>query len=269
MIRRRMRSNRLGSRRGVWLGAMSHQEISGGARVLGALALAALAASLPPAAVHAQAASKVTSVGEAAVRPATGDPAAVLARARAEYATVRTARAEFTQEIKNPLTARTLQSRGTLLQRKPGRLAVTFVEPAGDRIVSDGTWLWVYIPSSAPGQVLRMPAGEGGTGMVDLAGTVLEAPREGYVLGDAGVREIGGRTTHGVTLTAKAGAPVPFPRATLWVDDQDAAVREVAVTDDMGVLRTIRLIAWEKNAKVDASAFTFTVPAGVRIVAQP
>jgi len=217
-----------------------------------------------PAAVHAQVAVKA-----AAVDPAAVDPAAVLARARTEYATVRTARAEFTQEIKNPLTARTLRSRGTLLQRKPGRLAVTFVEPAGDRIVSDGTWLWVYIPSSAPGQVMRLPAGEGGTGMVDLAGTVLEAPREGYTLSDAGAREINGRATRGVTLVAKTGAGVPFPRATLWIDDTDAVVREVAVTDEMGVLRTIRLVSWEKNATVAASAFTFTVPTGVRVVQQP
>jgi len=224
---------------------------------LGGLSLTA------PVVVRGQAAAAVKSAAPAV------DPAAVLARARAEYATVRTARAEFTQEIRNPLTARTLQSRGTLLQRKPGRIAVTFTEPAGDRIVSDGTWLWVYIPSSAPGQVMRLPAGDGGTGVVDLAGTVLEAPREGYALVDAGAREIDGRATRGVTLTGKPGAEVPFPRATLWVDDRDATVREVAVTDASGVLRTIRLVTWEKNAAVDASAFTFTVPRGVRIVEQP
>jgi len=226
---------------------------------LGGLSVGGGMSLVAPAVVHAQSAAKAAAV----------DPAAVLARARAEYATVRTARAEFTQEIKNPLTARTLQSRGTLLQRKPGRIAVTFAQPAGDRIVSDGTWLWVYIPSSAPGQVMRLPAGEGGTGMVDLAGTVLEAPREGYALADAGAREINGRATRGVTLTARAGAEVPFPRATLWIDDQDAVVREVAVTDDMGVLRTIRLVSWEKNATVEASAFTFAVPSGVRVVEQP
>jgi outer membrane lipoprotein carrier protein len=218
---------------------------------------------IAPFAARAQAAPAAKSASPAV------DPSAVLARARAEYATVRTARAEFTQEIKNPLTARTLQSRGTLLQRKPGRIAVTFTAPAGDRIVSDGTWLWVYIPSSAPGQVMRMPAGEGGTGVVDLAGTVLEAPREGYALADAGARDIDGRATRGVLLTAKPGADVPFPRATLWVDERDATVREVAVTDATGVQRTIRLVTWEKNATVAAADFTFTVPRGVRIVEQP
>ncbi len=203
------------------------------------------------------------------LRAQASDPAAVLARARTEYATVRTARAEFTQEIKNPLTARTMQSRGTLLQRKPGKVSVTFADPAGDRIVSDGQWLWVYIPSTAPGQVIRMPAGDGGTGGVDLAATVLEAPREGYTLSDAGARTVNGRPARGVSLVAKAGAAVPFPRATIWIDNADASVREVAITDDTGIARTIKLVTWEKNVAVDAAAFTFSVPKGVKIVKQP
>ncbi len=196
-------------------------------------------------------------------------PAAVLSRARAEYATVRTARAEFTQEIKNPLLGRTVSSRGTLLQRKPDRIAVTFTDPAGDRIVSDGTTLWVYIPSSAPGQVMKLPAGDGGTGGVDLAATVLDAPREGYSLGDAGARTINGRAARGVSLVAKAGADVPFPKATVWIDNANASVREVQVIDETGTERTIRIVSWEKNVAVDASAFTFKVPSGVRVVQQP
>ena len=239
---------------------------------------------LPGAAmVHAQAAA--TQSGTAATRTAAtrpeatsntatvaqpgATPAAVLGRARAEFSTVRSARAEFTQEIKNPLTGRAMQSRGTLVQRKPGRIAVTFTEPAGDRIVSDGTTLWVYIPSSAPGQVIRMPAGAGGTGGIDLAATVLDASREGYDLSDAGARTIDGRNTRGVTLTGKAGAEVPFPRATVWIDDADATVREVAIVDGAGVNRTIRITRWEKNAAVADSSFRFVVPRGVRVVEQP
>ena len=193
----------------------------------------------------------------------------VLARARREYATVRTARAEFTQEIRNPLTARTLRSRGTLVQRKPGRIAVTFTDPAGDRIVSDGRTLWLFLPSSTPGQVMRMPAGEGGTGGVDLAATVLDASTEGYVLSLAGKKDIDGKASTGVTLVGEAGVAVPFPRATVWIDDASAQVREVAVTDAQGVTRTIRLVSFTKNAPVPDSAFRFVVPRGVKVVDAP
>jgi outer membrane lipoprotein carrier protein len=233
---------------------------------LGVVAAIALLAPWGATAVGAQAAASADSRGQAAAAPS---PAAVLARARAEFATVRSARAEFTQEIKNPLTGRTMQSRGTLLQRKPGHIAVTFTEPAGDRIVSDGSTLWVYLPSTAPGQVLRMPAGAGGTGGVDLAATVLDASREGYDLADAGVRTMDGRATRGVTLTAQSGTEVPFPRATLWIDDADATVREVAIIDPAGVNRVIRIVTWQKNVAVPDSAFRFVVPRGVRVVAQP
>lgn len=208
------------------------------------------------------------AMAQSSAKPS-ADPESVLRRARAEYATVRTARAEFEQEIKNPLLGRTLTSRGTLVQRKPGRLSVTFSDPAGDRIVSDGSWLWVYIPSSSPGQVLRLPAGDGGTGGVDLAATVLDAPREGYALTAAGARSVSGRPSHGVHLIARPNADVPFPRATIWVDDVDASVREVAITDGSGVSRTIRLTSWQKNVNVDATSFTFSVPKGVKVVQQP
>ena len=33
--------------------------------------------------------------------------------------------------------------------------------PAGDRIVADGKWVWVYLPSATPDQVIRMPVGDG------------------------------------------------------------------------------------------------------------
>jgi outer membrane lipoprotein carrier protein len=197
------------------------------------------------------------------------DAEAVLRRARTEFATVRTARAEFTQEIRNPLTARTLTSRGTLLQRKPGKLAVTFADPAGDRIVSDGTHVWVYLPSSAPGQVLRMPAGDGGTGGVDLAATVLDASREGYTVTLQGARAVGGQPATGVTLVGKPGADVPFPRATLWIDDATSVVREVAITDAQGIARTIRITSWQKNVPVDDAAFRFAVPKGTKVIDAP
>jgi outer membrane lipoprotein carrier protein len=239
------------------------------ARAAVALAVCGAISTAASFAVPRAAAAQAAATQAAATQDAAADPGAArqaLARARAAYADVRTARAEFTQAIRNPLTGRVLESRGTLQQRKPGRLAVTFTEPAGDRIVSDGTYLWVYIPSSAPGQVLRFPAGAGGTGGVDLAATILETPEDAYVVRHAGRREADGRSLEGVALTQKPGALAPFPRATLWIATDDWSVREVAVTDPQGVSRTIRITRWQPNVAVDANVFRFAVPDGVRIV---
>ena len=60
---------------------------------------------------------------------------------------MKTARATFEQTIENPLTGRTLTASGEYQQQRPGKLSVRFSQPADDRIVADGSRLW--LPTSA------------------------------------------------------------------------------------------------------------------------
>src|SRR5947209_1930704 len=82
----------------------------------------------------------VTAAAPDAVAAQSAD--STLDRAVAAYATIQTARIAFTQTIDNALTGSTVSSRGELQQRRPSRFAVNFQEPAGDRIVSDGHYVW-------------------------------------------------------------------------------------------------------------------------------
>jgi outer membrane lipoprotein carrier protein len=93
------------------------------------------------------------------VRPQQPSAEAMVERAAAAYAKVKTVRARFEQRLRNPLTGSTIVQQGTLQQRLPNELAVVFTNPKGDRIVADGKALWVYTPSSAPGQVIKLPVG--------------------------------------------------------------------------------------------------------------
>ena len=77
----------------------------------------------------------------------------VLTRAHTAYEHVSTVKASFEQILTSGLTGDTSNAKGEMLQLRPNRLSVKFIEPAGDRIVADGTWLWVYAPSATPGQV--------------------------------------------------------------------------------------------------------------------
>ena len=81
---------------------------------------------------------------------------AVYERVASAWASQSTLDARFEQRIANPILGRTVSSKGVFLQQRPGKVAITFTEPAGDRIVSDGKTLWVYLPSSTPGQVLKL-----------------------------------------------------------------------------------------------------------------
>jgi len=190
----------------------------------------------------------------------------LLDRAVAAWAKVKTARATFDQTIVNPLTDRTLTSSGEYQQQRPGKLSVQFNDPSTDRIVADGKYVWLYLPSTTPGQVIRSRLGESGTGTVDLSAQFLISPRSRYDITPLGAKTAAGRATHAFRLVPKAGHEAQFKSAIVYIDDADASIRQFAVTEPSGLQRTVRLTSFRANVPVDASAFTFTPPAGTRIV---
>ena len=212
----------------------------------------------------ALAATLLAPLSLAATRPhAQSD---LLDRAVAAWSKVKTARATFEQTINNPLTGRTLTASGEYQQQRPGKLSVRFSEPANDRIVADGSRLWLYLPSTTPGQVLRTSLKNGGSGTVDLTAQFLTAPRSRYAISQAVKADVSGRATHAYTLVPKQKDGATFQTATVWIDDADATIRQFEVTEPSGVVRRVRLTSFRPNVPVDASAFTFTVPEGVRVV---
>jgi outer membrane lipoprotein carrier protein len=200
------------------------------------------------------------------------NPAAVFDRAVAAYSHVTTAQGTFEQSITNPLTGTASIARGDFVQQRPSRLAVRFTEPAGDRIVADGKWVWIYTPSSAPGQVMRMPVNDGRTAPVaggvsiDFITQLLSGPTTRYVVTGAGPDTVAGRSTYIIVLVPRQTEQIV--KARLWVDDADGAVRQFEVTDQSGTLRHVRVIKETFNAPVDRSSFAFTPPAGVKVVNQ-
>ena len=190
-----------------------------------------------------------------------------LDRAVAAYATVKTARISFTQTIDNSLTGTKVTTDGELQQRRPSLFAVKFAEPSGDRIVSDGKWVWVYLPSTNPGQVIRAKVGAD-VGAPDFAAQFLEAPRKSYTVSGGSAASIDGSATHSVMLAPKS-TESPFSKVTLWVNDGDALLRRVETVDQSGVTRLITVTKFAKNSAVDANAFVFKVPTGVKVFDGP
>ncbi|MBV6520208.1 MAG: Outer-membrane lipoprotein carrier protein [Gemmatimonadaceae bacterium] len=184
----------------------------------------------------------------------------------ASYATIRTARATFEQQVTNPLTGSTLRSKGEFEQARPDRFVFTFSDPKGDAIVSDGKFIWVYLPSSAPGQVLRSPMSAEAAGSLDLIGEFFSNPRSRYTIGDGGRATLDGRDVRVVSLTPKGTAA--FTRAKVWIDAATGTLRQFEAEEASGIVRLVKIVTFTPNAKVDASAFTFSVPRGVRIVAR-
>lgn len=192
---------------------------------------------------------------------------AAIDRAVAAYAKVRTARAAFEQVVTNPLTGSRMQSRGEFEQARPDRFAFRFADPKGDVIVSDGKFVWVYLPSSQPGQVIRAPLSAEVEGSIDLIGAFFTNPRTRYTVTDAGAATLGNRATRIVTLVPKSKGG-SFVRAKVWIDAADGTLRQFEAEEMSGVVRLVKITTFTANAQVPDAAFRFKPPRGVRVVNQ-
>jgi len=209
------------------------------------IAAIAIALALPGAAIRAQ------------------DP---VAHAVSAWSRVHTIRGAFEQTITNPLVGATATSRGDFQQERPGRLSIRFTQPSGDAIVADGKAVWVYLPSSAPGRVIKRRATDRSAAPIDFTAQFLESPRARYEITDAGTQELDGRATHVLKFVPKAGTGSTFARGQVWVDDVDGLIRQFEVTEPNGLTRRVHLTGITLNGPVKPDAFTFKVPNGVKVV---
>ena len=191
---------------------------------------------------------------------------ATIDRAVAAWAKITTVRGTFDQTVTNSLTGSSATAHGVYAQERPSRLAIHFVGPDSGAIVSDGKAVWVYLPASAPGQVVKRPATDRSASPFDLTGQFLDAPRTKYDISSAPSRTVDGHQAHGLVLVPKPGASAPFTTATVWVDDDDSLIREFEEVEPSGVTRHVHLTSIRTNVPVDRAAFSFTIPKGVKVV---
>lgn len=194
------------------------------------------------------------------------DPFAVLARARAAYDTIHTLRADFVQVVDNPMVGSPDTTRGVLYQAPPSRFTMNFTHPKGDRILADGKYLWVYTPSTTPGQVIRtaLPS-NGGTGP-NLISQFLDHPEARFharlVRTDssaAGVTE--------VIHVEPIKADQPYTAADLGITGAGLVTR-LDITETSGQKRVLSFSRYQLNVGISGGTFRFTPRSGVRVVDQ-
>jgi outer membrane lipoprotein carrier protein len=195
------------------------------------------------------------------------DPDAIIGRAARVYRSLASLRADFVQVIDNPMID-SAESRGALIQAGPDKLAMRFSDPAGEAIVIDGKHIWVYTPSTVPGQVVRLSAPSGGPVYgYNLLAWFLDRPAERYRATYVRRDEKDGRTVDVVQLIP-AAPDLPFTKAVIWLDRDSALPRRLEIEEQSGAIRTLDLRNIRINQPVPAQTFTFKVPKGVRVVDQ-
>lgn len=195
-------------------------------------------------------------------------PNATLDRAVRAYKNVKTLRASFTQTITNPLLGATVKSAGEVVQRRPNHVSVRFTDPAGDRIVADGAWVWFYLPSSTPGQVVRAPIAKDGSGSPDLTAQFLDTPASRFDVTDLGREKVNGRPARVLSLVPRPGVDAAFTKAVVWVDTADALIRQFELTEPSEIVRRVTITKLTLNPAIPASAFRFTPPSGTKVIDQ-
>ncbi|HEX6628611.1 MAG TPA: outer membrane lipoprotein carrier protein LolA [Gemmatimonadaceae bacterium] len=193
------------------------------------------------------------------------NPDAAIDRAVAAYARLNSMRAEFRQTLTNPLTGSTQTTSGVILRKKPNLLSISF--ESGDRVVADGSTLWAYLPSSVPGQVMRMPYSSTSAGSVDPADQFLNSPRTRFTVTPGGSAVVAGRATQIVTLVPKR-ANSQFRSAKVWIDDTDSSIRQFDVESSNGLRRRVVITRFTANPTLTRSSFRFSTPKGAKIVDQ-
>lgn len=191
-------------------------------------------------------------------------PGSLVERAAQLYHAATSVHATFEQTLTAPASA-PQSARGEYFQGSNSRFALRFSDPAGDAVVNDGTSLWLYLPSSARGQVIKMKSGAGTK--FDLLGELLSAPKADYSTVKVRDEDINGHATAVYTLTPKK-ATLPFTRATLWVGKSDGLIWQLETVEPEGLVRRVRFASIEMNSPVESSEFAFQVPAGVKVIDQ-
>ena len=195
------------------------------------------------------------------------DAQAIIGRAARVYRSLSSLQADFVQVIDNPMID-SAESKGTLVQAGPSKLAMRFSDPPGEAIVIDGQHVWVYTPSTVPNQVVRMAVPGGGPVYgFNLLAWLLDRPNERYRPSYLRSERVDSRTTDVIELIP-AVPDLPFTKAVIWVDRDSALPRRLEIHEQSGAIRTLDLKRIRVNQTLPDRTFAFKVPAGARIVDQ-
>ena len=203
----------------------------------------------------------------AAPRAVAQDANAIVRRAGLVFRNLTSLQADFVQAIEDPSLGDTLRTTGRLYQSGPNAFAMRFSDPPEEAIVIDGTHVWLYFPSTTPGQVIRMKMETDPVYGANLLARILDRPAERYQSTWLRSDTVGGRRVDVVSIVPRTDN-LNFSKAVLWLDRDEALPRRIELEESAGVRRILTLSQVRPNAPFERAVFEFRVPRGVRVVDQ-
>lgn len=186
----------------------------------------------------------------------------ILDKASRAYEQVTTLKSDFVQTIEIPAMETEKEGRGVVYQKKPNYFLMKFDQPAGDMVVADGEWFWMYYPSAHPDQVIRTAIDQSSTNAT-LGQQFLVNPTARYVATYVQEENVGDRPAHLIALVPKFDAPYTLVR--VWVDAEDFLVRKFEIHEQNDTVRTLTLRNVQTSIELPDDLFHYTPPPGVEV----
>lgn len=232
-----------------------------------ALLLAALAVLSSPASADGPAPPAPS--GSAAPAPPPPVPAApqvtaeVVNKVQAFYDTTTSFASPFTQEffVKSHNVKKT--SSGKVLFSKPGKMSWNYDNPAGNRVVSDGTTLKVYEAANKQMFEQTIDKSQYPAALSFLTGTGKLADAFTFVMYDGSAMGFpGGQVLVGSPKKENAA----YTKVLFYVDTATSHVRRALIVDAQGNRNRFDFTDPQVNVGVDKDAFDLTVPPGTQVI---
>jgi len=179
---------------------------------------------------------------------------------QAFYRDVHSMRADFTQTVANENTTRVDKSSGVLQMKRPGKFRWDYSHPYEQKIIADGTHLWIYDVDME--QVIEKPLGKvlGQTPAVLLSGTADLTDR--FTISEEHAPELDNQ--YAWLKLVPRHDDTGFQVMLLAFKDND--LHEMQLVDAFGQMTRLTFSNLKRNPAISDKVFEFKPPAGVDVI---
>ncbi len=195
--------------------------------------------------------------------PATPDAATAVKNVQDFYDKTTTFSSDFQQNYLAKAYNQTKTSKGHVVFSKPGKMDWQYSDPAGNRIVSDGTTLRVYEASNKQMYEQQVGQSQYPAALSFLTGQGKLADQCNFTIYPGAQLQYQG----GYVMLCDPKTPTPaYTKILFYVDAATSQVRRVLILDGQGNRNRFDFDNPQVNTPVQAQQFVFTPPPGTSIV---
>ena len=191
----------------------------------------------------------------------------LVSKVETHYESVSDFEADFTQRYERRLLRRTVEEKGSVSVKKPGRMRWEYRSPEEKIFVTDGARTYFYLPAENQVMVSHQP--QGAMGMEEGSPFELLAGRARLSENFTAAFSDEPATKGGVVLRLQPRRPrEEYENVELEVRPRDGSILRVVLIDTASNRTEFLFDGVRENVGLPESLFRFAIPSGVEVVVQ-